>query len=576
MSKKLIAMLLAAMMLLSLAAACGNEPAPAPAPTPTPAPADPTPAPTPADPTPAPEVDPDADKYGGTMTIGHANAPAGMDPHCSTTLGDQTWYVHVFEPLAVKDANGKCYGVLADYDVSEDGRVYTYTLRDRYFTNGDKVTMEDVEASVRRRLALGITSEAGYNTWAGKATFEFTDTQLIVSFDEPSIYFESVFNGIAYGIMPKEICEKYPYIGGTTGPNGIVWGAERNPITELSDVIGTGPYIMTEFTDNADIVLERNENYVVCYEDNEDAIGMGAPRKAYLDKIVLSLNVDSASRTAAMMAHEYDCANCDSSMKDQVLATGIQVADAGSSWTHGIFFNLDESNADSPIADVNVRKAIRAAIDVEEVLLAVCGGDASRVNLDPYPITKDTVYASTKMEDSGEWNVHDQELAKQYLAQSSYNGEPIVYLTHASGNFYNAAMAIVPQLEEIGLNIEMMIVENGSHSAMRRDPATGHDIGCWEVQKRTENPALHDTIVTGTQGWWKSDAKDAAIAIMKTTPTGSAKSIAAYEDYLDAVIDECPYILFGHPTGLTYVWPNVERGQAGQDRFYYWNAYFTD
>ena len=53
MSKKLIALLMAAMMLLSVAAACGND---EPAPTPGPEASDPTPAPTPtpSDPTPAP------------------------------------------------------------------------------------------------------------------------------------------------------------------------------------------------------------------------------------------------------------------------------------------------------------------------------------------------------------------------------------------------------------------------------------------------------------------------------------------------------------------------------------------
>lgn len=575
MSKKLIAMLLAAMMLLSLAAACGNK-TPAETPTQPTTPAPTTPAETPTTPAPTEPVDPDADKYGGTMTIGHANAPTVMDPHCSSSLGDTTWYVHVYEPLATGDASGKCYGVLADYDVSEDGLVYTYTLRDRYFSNGDKVTMEDVEASIRRRMALAVSTESSFNTWAGKATFEFTDTQLIVTFDEYCLKFEDAFNHEGYAIMPKEICEKYPYVGGTTAPNGLVWGAEKTPIDELEDVIGTGPYVLTEFTDNADIVLERNENYVVCYEDNEDALSLGAPRKAYLDKIIFSLNLDTASRTAAMMAHEYDTATCDNSMKDKLIAGGIEVDDAGTTWTHGIFFNLNECNADSPIADVNVRKAIRAAINVEDVLLAICSGDASCVNLDPYPINRNTVYASTKMEDSGEWNVHNQELAKQYLAQSNYNGEPIVYLTSASGNFYTATMVVVPQLEAIGLNIEMMVVENSSHGALRKDPASGYDIACWEVQKVTSNPALHSTFVTGTQGWWTTDARNNAVNKLLAAPTGSAESLAAYDEYLDAVIEECPYILFGHPTRFVYKWPGVERGQVGQSNYYYWNAYFAD
>ncbi|MBR6575278.1 MAG: hypothetical protein IKK61_09860, partial [Clostridia bacterium] len=526
-------------------------------------------------------ADPDADKYGGDLIIGSGNATNTMDMHYNTsTLGNLQWSLHVYEGLAVLDANGKIYSLLADYEESPDGLKYTYTLKKGVkFSNGDEVTMEDVEASIRRGWAAGITTEASFNKMWATATVTFTDTQFIVEFPEYNVNYASTFHspGSSYRIMPKEICEKYPVTGGTTAANGITWGGELTTlIGEIEDVIGTGPYVLTKWTDNADVVLTRNEHYVPVTEGNEDAIGVAAPRKAYCDTITFSYNGDAASRTAATMAHEYQIGSVQNAMVDAALALGIERGDAGTTWTHGIFFNLDESNADSPIADVNVRKAIRACLDVNAIMLAIVSGDQERVNLDPYAVTKDTVYASTKMEDSGEWNVADKELAKQYLAQSSYNGEPIVYLVHSSGNFYNAAMAIVPQLEEIGLNIELMVVDNGSHSALRKDPATGHDIGCWEVQKREDNPVLHSTFVTGTQGWWSSDAKDAALNVMRHTPTGSAESIAAYEDYLDAVIDECPYILFGHPTGVTYNWPEVERNQKGQVNYYYWNSYFVD
>ena len=182
-------------------------------------------------------------------------------------------------------------------------------------------------------------------------------------------------------------------------------------------------------------------------------------------------------------------------------------------------------------------------------------------------------YASNIIEEQGDYK-QDIAKAKEYLAQSSYNGEPIKYLFHASGNFYKASMAVIPALESIGLKVEAMIVDNGSHTAMRKDPATGHDIGCWEVQKNEENPVLHSTFVTGSQGWWSSPAKDAAIAIMKTTPTGSKASVDAYNDYLQAVIDECPYVLFGHVVGYLWTSPDYVSDMAGQTN-YYWNNYFV-
>ena len=135
-------------------------------------------------------------------------------------------------------------------------------------------------------------------------------------------------------------------------------------------------------------------------------------------------------------------------------------------------------------------------------------------------------------------------------------------------------MVVIPAMESIGLKVELMAVDAGSHSALRKDPKTGHDIGCWEVQKNTENPVLHATFVTGTQGWWSSPAKDAAIAVMKSTPTGSAESIAAYNDYLQAVVDEVPYILFGHLVGYTWTQSDIAYDSVGQNT-YYWNHSFV-
>lgn len=576
MSKKLIALLMAAMMLLSVAAACGND---APEETPTkPVETPTTPAETPTTPAPTQPVDPDAEKYGGDLIVGESNVSSGMDLHqVGTSLGNSRWMNNIYEPLATWDANGKKYGMICDYEESEDGLTYTFTLRDRHFSNGKKITMEDVEASLRRAIALGVTTEATYNKNFKGATWTFTEDKLVVTFEELNIFFSTVMcsYGSVYKIMPKEICEKYPFTGGTETAEGFVWGAEAPMINEVEDVIGSGPYTLTKWNGESEIVLTRNENYDIITEGNEDAIGLAAPQKAYCDTITFAINADAASRTAAMMAKEYHVALIQDSMVEAANAMGIIGENDGSTWTYSIFFNLHESNADSPVADVNVRKAIRAAIDCNAAMLAVTGGNQDRVHMDPYPMVKsNTVYANTIFEDCGEWNIHDVELAKKYLAQSNYNGEPIVYLTPSSGNVYNVAMAIIPQLEAIGLNIELKIVDSGSHTAMRKDPATGHDIGGWIVGQNETAPT-HTSYVTGTAaGWWTNDVKTEALKELETNPIGSEKSVAAYKSILQAVADEVPYIVMGRADTYLYRWPEVVTDFNGST-IYYWNSYFV-
>lgn len=588
--KKLIALLLASVMILSLAAACGSSnqtsttPSTPSTPSTTPSTPSTTTPSTPATPT---EPDPEpftGEHYGGDLTIGTSNALTTMDLFFANGgMANLQWSCYVYQALCVLDANGRIYSDLCDYEASEDGLTYTFTLRENYFTNGEKVTMDDVEASLRRNIALYCKSMDAFNKNFKDATFTFSPDKLVVTFPSFNINFASAMSAALtqYRVMPKSICDKHPITGGETTENGFVINADSEPINEIDEVIGSGPYMLEEY-DETHVKLVRNPNYKIITDGNEDAIGWGAPKMCYPDSITLSINTDAASRTAAMMAHEYDVAGITASMKDAVLGMGIVPFDAGTTWTHGIFFNLNtEKRPNGILNDVNLRKAIRAAIDCNAVLLGVLAGDQSRVVLDPYAVRKETVYYSTKMEDSGEWNIHDMDKAREYLAQSNYNGEPIVYLTPTSGNFYNAAMVIVPVLEELGLNIELMTVDSSAHGAIRT-AMEEYDIGCWEVQQNTENPVLHGTFVTGTQGKWRTERRNDAVARMQASPTGSPESLAAYNDYLDAVIDECPYILFGHPKGLSYHWPNVqgisntENGLYNGQVAYYWNCYFTD
>ena len=519
-----------------------------------------------------------ADKYGGDMIIGSGGACPTMDPHNDNagSLYATRPLNHVFESFIMLDANGKFYPQVMDYEFSADGKTMKFTLRDRQFSTGEKITMEDVEASFRRFIASYYTTQSGYDkNWKG-TTVTFEGDTVTFQSEEFNINLNMFFGGASLlKIMPKEICEKYSWTGGNYDEtNGLTWGAECKEINDPKDLIGSGPYCVKSWDGDTDIVLVRNENYQIEVEGNEDAIGVAAPRMAYADTITISYNGDAASRTAAMMAGEYAMSDVQAAMWDTALGMGLKQWDAGTTWTHGIFFNLHESNADSPIANVNVRKAIRAVVDSNAALLAAGGGRQERVVLEPYAVRKEAAaYATTMMEDN-EYNIHDVAKAKEYLAAAGYNGEPIVYLTHASGNFYNVAMAVIPMMESAGMKVELMAVDNGSHTAMRKDPATGHDIGCWEVQKQDANPVLHSTFVTGTQGWWSSPAKDAAIAVMKTTPTGSPESVKAYGDYLQAVVDEVPYILFGHLVGYTWSQSDVMYNCGGSTS-YYWNHYYV-
>ena len=96
------------------------------------------------------------DMYGGSIVVGVQQDIDSLDPHKATAAGTKEIIFNIFEGLVKPDENGNLINAVAsDYTISEDGLVYTFTLRDNVkFHNGNVVTAEDVKYSLERVSGL--------------------------------------------------------------------------------------------------------------------------------------------------------------------------------------------------------------------------------------------------------------------------------------------------------------------------------------------------------------------------------------------------------------------------------------
>ena len=215
--KRIIALILALVMTMALVACGGDKPTSS---TPT-TPSNPTEPSKPADPsTPDKPAEPtltkaeqlkkdNADKYGGDMISVFSGVSPTMDFHSSNSgsLYVNRFALHIWENLLTLDTNGKTYPCICDYEISPDGCTYTLTLRDRHFSTGEKIEMEDIEASLRRYVAMNYTTQSGYDKmWKG-TTWKIEGDKIIFQTEQYNINFIQVINSIsgAFKIMPKEI-----------------------------------------------------------------------------------------------------------------------------------------------------------------------------------------------------------------------------------------------------------------------------------------------------------------------------------------------------------------------------------
>ena len=90
-------------------------------------------------------------KNSSQITVGIAqDLEDSLDPHKAEAAGTREILFNVFEGLYKPDSDGNLVPAVASgYEVSDDGLVYTFTLRDGVkFHNGNPVTAADVKSSL--------------------------------------------------------------------------------------------------------------------------------------------------------------------------------------------------------------------------------------------------------------------------------------------------------------------------------------------------------------------------------------------------------------------------------------------
>ena len=89
---------------------------------------------------------------GGSVVIGMTQDIVSLDPHVETDAGTRSVVFNLYEGLVKPTVSGELEAAVAsDYKISDDAKVYTFTLRDGVtFHDGSAVTAEDVKYSIER------------------------------------------------------------------------------------------------------------------------------------------------------------------------------------------------------------------------------------------------------------------------------------------------------------------------------------------------------------------------------------------------------------------------------------------
>jgi len=281
-------------------------------------------------------------KRGGVLRIADA-APAGLDPHLTTSFSSMAVYEHMYNGLLTQDYEMNLKPDLAErWQISGDGKAYTFFLRKGVkFHNGRECVADDVVYSLGRLLDPKTQAPlSGYYSSIDKV--EAVDKYTVkISLKEPdaSLLYK-LSNRRPAVIMAKEVVE---------ASGGHLKTADA----------GTGPFKLAEFIPDVSVKLQRFEDY----------FEKGFP---YLDGVTISFKTDEASRLAALRAGQADL----TFFKDPNNVTPIKnnpdlvILEQPSQVRVVLILN----NGIPPFDNPKVRQAFSYAIDRKEVIEAAYGG----------------------------------------------------------------------------------------------------------------------------------------------------------------------------------------------------------
>lgn len=511
------------------------------------------------------------ERYGGKLTQAIGTADAHLDINAAgATSGTSYWARYVYESALATGIDGKLYPLVCEYTYDEENHSWLeLTVREGVtFHDGSLVEIEDVWASYNRNPKY-------QHILDGITNVEIADGVLHIDYDPAVGCIKALYwfgyHDASFGIMPKEICEQWS-------------GFETGVITAPQYVIGTGAYklIAEEYVPMELYPLARHEGYLPSLEGGAPDYpnGSAEPRIAYLDRIDLVVNTDSNTSMMQLMQGNYDVifANIDTFARLEPMGYQMYVDPTGKpiSDTPAMFFNLhtaesavgDGKASTSILADdPNLRKAICAAINIDEAMYAYYSDwwieCASPVLIDGY---------STDAFDNAEYRNKegDIEEAKEYLAQSNYNGETLV-IRYPSGSGSSLCNVIKKNCEAVGIKIDVELMDISAYQQDFRMGASGWD--------------MYITFGANTFAWagfmpvnsyitWGNTEGAALRAELFSEMNGTAESIAAWEALSQLMADECSYFVLGKSKGDRFVTvPGLNVNCSGYTRYCsaYWD-----
>ena len=435
------ALLVGALMLLL--AACGAPAAPA-----QPAAPDAPAADAPAEAAEAPVVDMSVDTWinaceeepvqGGEVTLAWADDAMVGRNWLSRGSTNESFVFSQLVDLSIEDGETIVPDVATSWDISEDGLVYTYTLRDDVvWHDGEPLTAADVkwtiemvshpDTGVTIRTVIPLNAIAGYDEFVAGSADEISGVQVIddttvqITLSGPRADFFYGMGGM--NLHPKHIWEGMAFADMATSP----YAREQ--------VVGSGPFKMGEFVPDQYYILEAHEEYY-----------KGRP---YLDRMIFRIGLTTvAAWMPGLESDEIQIGNMVNGLDRERADADPNLVVVGAPLPGAMAIWPNHSN----FPDKRILQALFYALDRQAIVDGIYGPGQAFVydfdNIDP-----NHNWVSPNVPDYA----YDPDMARQLLADAGWDAnQELEFLTYYQTELDRNVVAAMQQFwAEVGVKVNV-------------------------------------------------------------------------------------------------------------------------
>lgn len=229
---------------------------------------------------------------GNVLRIATKGQPASLDPQKIGGTWERDVVSGMFVGLITENAKAEPVpGVAESWTISPDGKTYTFTLRESFWSDGTPLTAEDFVYSFRRILhhpssgqysSLLYIIEGAEEVNTGKAVQEalqvtaLDEKTLQIQLTGPAPYFIELLTHYSTYPVPRQVIERL----------GDDWSRPEN-------IVSNGPYRVVQWIPHSSITMVRNRNFY----DND---------KVFFDTIIFDTLGDQQVAQKKFEAHQLD------------------------------------------------------------------------------------------------------------------------------------------------------------------------------------------------------------------------------------------------------------------------------